>query len=99
MVAIITGAVSLIGTIITVIAANRQTISTMQEQSRVADEKIQGEINVIRTEIKALSDRVERHNQMVERTYHLEERMSVSEEKIAVANHRIEDLEKGGRAS
>lgn len=97
LVAIITGAISLIGTVITVVAANRQTISAMSEQSKIADERIQGQINVIQTEIKTLSDRVEKHNSIVERTYHLEERTSVLEEKQRVANHRIDDLEGGKR--
>lgn len=94
LVAVITAGVGLVGTIITVLAANKSTLSAMSEQSKLADEKIQGQINVIQTEIKTLSDRVEKHNSIIERTFHLEERMSVQEEKVKVANHRIEDLER-----
>ncbi|MBR2799797.1 MAG: hypothetical protein IKE04_02755 [Oscillospiraceae bacterium] len=71
LVAVITAGVGLVGTIITVLAANKSTLSAMSEQSKLADEKIQGQINVIQTEIKTLSDRVEKHNSIIERTFHL----------------------------
>lgn len=99
LVAVITGAISLIGTVITVLMANRSTLSAMSEQSKIADEKIQGQINVISHDIKTLSDRVDKHNNLVERTYNLEARMDVAEERVKVANNRIADLEKGGKAS
>ena len=81
LVAIITAGVSLIGTVITVLVANRSTLSALSEQSKIADEKIQGQINVLQTEIQTLSQRVEKHNQMVERTYNLESRVAVLEAK------------------
>ncbi len=81
LVAIITGAISLIGTIITVMAANKQTLATLSEQSKLADEKINGQICVIEEKIDTLSKRVEKHNSMVERTYNLETRVSVLEAK------------------
>jgi len=79
LVAIITAGVSLIGTVITVVMANKSTLAAMSEQSKLADEKIQGQINVITNDIKTLSDRVDKHNKMVERTYNLESRVSVLE--------------------
>lgn len=82
-VAIITGSISLIGTIITVTMANRQTLSTLSEQSKLADENIKGKISVIETRIKDLSDKVDKHNSMVERTYNLETRVAVLEKKGA----------------
>lgn len=82
-VAIITGAISLIGTIITVTMANRQTLATLSEQSKLADENIKGKISVIETRIKDLSDKVDKHNSMVERTYNLETRVAVLEKKGA----------------
>ena len=94
LVALITAGVSLVGTIITVLAANRSTIAAMDKKSDVNDTRIQGQIDVIHQEIKTLSDRVEKHNSIIERTYHLEERMTLQEEKVKVANHRIEDLER-----
>lgn len=84
LVAIITAGVSLIGTIITVVVANRSTLAAMSEQSKLADERIQGQISVIDTKIETLSQRVEKHNSMVERTYNLESRVSVLEAKGAV---------------
>lgn len=93
VVALITGGVSLIGTIITVLAVNRQTIAALDKQSAISDEKIQGEINVIKEQITTLSTRVEKHNSIIERTYALERRMDVAEEKQKVANNRIKDLE------
>lgn len=97
LVAIITAGISLIGTVITVVAANKSTLAAMSEQSKLADEKIHGEINVIRQQIETLSERVEKHNKVVERTFALERRMDVAEERIKVGNHRIDDLE-GGKA-
>ena len=83
LVAIITAGVSLIGTIITVVVANRSTLAAMSEQSKLADERIQGQISVIDTKIETLSQRVEKHNSMVERTYNLESRVSVLEARNA----------------
>lgn len=94
LVAIITAGVSLIGTIITVLAANRSTIAAMDKKSEVNDVEIRGQIDVIHQEIKTLSDRVEKHNSIIERTYRLEEKTAIQDEKIKVANHRIDDLEK-----
>ena len=93
LVAIITGAVSLIGTVITVLMANKSTIAALDKQSAVNNEKIEGQIAVIQQEIQTLSDRVDKHNNLVERTYSLEKRADVTDEKIKVANKRIEDLE------
>ena len=83
IVAIITAGVSLIGTVITVMMANRQALAAMSEQSKLTDEKIKGKISVIETKIDELSKRIEKHNQMVERTYSLETRVSVLEKKGA----------------
>lgn len=78
-VAIITGSISLIGTIVTVMTANRQTLAALSEQSKLADADIKGKINVIETKIEDLSKKVEKHNSVLERTYNLESRVSVLE--------------------
>lgn len=96
IVALITGAVSLIGTIVTVVLTNQRTIAAMDKKSDVTDEKLHGELNVLKADIRTLSNRVEAHNKMIERTYELERRADVHEEQIKVANHRISDLEKKG---
>lgn len=82
-VAIITGAISLVGTIITVTMANRQTLSTLSEQSKLADENIKGRMSVLEEKIDTLSKTVEKHNSVIERTYNLETRVAVLEKKGA----------------
>lgn len=94
IVAIITGGLTLLGTVVTVVVSHRQTIATLEKNSAVADEKIQGEINVLKADIRTLSNRVEAHNKMVERTYQLERRADVLEEKASAANRRLTDLER-----
>jgi hypothetical protein len=79
LVAVITAGIGLIGTIITVVTTNRSTLAAMSEQSKLADEKIHREIDVIKEQIVTLSNRVEQHNRVVERTYNLETRVSVLE--------------------
>lgn len=94
LVALITGGLTLIGTVVTVVVSHKQTIATLEKNSAVADEKIQGEINVLKADIRTLSNRVEAHNKMVERTYQLERRADVLEEKASAANRRLTDLER-----
>ena len=48
--------------------------------------------------IKELERKVEKHNSIVERTYRLEDKFELVDEKIKVANHRIDDLEREGKA-
>lgn len=95
IVALITSGLTLIGTIITVTLSHNSTIDKIDANSKVADEKIQGEINVLKADIRTLSNRVEAHNKVVERTYKLEERMSVAEERISDAHHKINDISNG----
>ena len=92
IVALISGGVTLIG----IIASHFSTVQKIDANSKVADEKIQGEINVLKADIRTLSNRVEAHNKVVERTYQLERRADVLEEKMKVANNRIGDLERSG---
>ena len=94
IVALISGGVTLIG----IIASHFSTVQKIDANSKVADEKIQGEINVLKADIRTLSNRVEAHNKVVERTYQLERRADVMEEKIKVANNRIGDLERSGES-
>lgn len=82
LVAIVTAGLSLIGTVITVLTANRATLAALDKKSELSDEKIQGEIAVIKTEIQNLSNRVEAHNQIVERTYKLEGRVTELEHNV-----------------
>ena len=93
LVAIISGGLTLAGTILTVVLSHRSTIQTLEKQSELADQEIKGQIAVVNTKIEELSGRVEKHNQVVERTYALEQRTAVLDEKMKVANNRLKNLE------
>lgn len=97
IVALVSGGLTLLGTIITVVLSHKSTIATLEKNSELADQQIKGEIGVVNEKIEELSRRVEKHNNVVERTYELERRADVAEEKIKVANHRIDDLERSGK--
>lgn len=85
IVALITSGVTLIG----IIASYVSTMDKLDKQSAVADEKINGRINVLQADIRTLSNRVEAHNKVVDRTYALERKADVLEEKIKVANNLL----------
>ena len=93
-VAVITGALAIIGDIIISARSTKELYAKLDKQSVLADERIKGEIAVIHTEINELRKTVERHNSVVDRTYKLEERMSVAENQIKVTGHRVDDLER-----
>ena len=78
--AVITGVLSLAGTVITVIVANNRMTKELQINQAVTD-----------TKIEELTREVREHNNFARR-------MPVVEEQIKVINHRIEDLEKEGKA-
>lgn len=84
LVAIITAGISLVGTVITVVMANKSTLAALDKRSDLQDQQLRGQIDVIEERIQELSDRVEKHNSMVERTYNLESRVSVLEAKGAM---------------
>lgn len=89
IVAIVTAGLSLIGTIITVLVANRQTLAALDKKSELSDVKIKAELElhqaVVDTKIDELSRKMEKHNQLIERTYKLEGEM-------AEVQHDIRDL-------
>lgn len=91
---IIVALVSLVGTIITVWAANRHTLAELDKKSELSDAKIDAKLErhqaVTDTKIDELTRKVEKHNNMIERTYQLEGRMAELE-------HDVRDLK--GRAS
>lgn len=68
-VAIITGAISLVGTIITVLSANKTQSAKMHE-----------EIAVIKSEVKTLSERQAKHNNLIERMYKVEAQVAAMKE-------------------
>jgi len=86
---IVVAAISLIGTIITVWAANRHTLTELDKKSELSDAKIDAKLErhqaVTDTKIDELTRKVEKHNNMIERTFKLEGRMTEAE-------HDIRDL-------
>lgn len=88
--AIITAGLTLIGTIITVLAANRQTVAALDKKSELSDAKLDAKLErhqaVTDTKLDDLTREVRKHNGFAER-------IPVLEEQIKVANHRISDLE------
>lgn len=82
IVAFITGAVAVIGDIIISAKNTRDLYAKLDKQSELADERIKGEIAVIRTEITDLRKTVEKHNSVIERTYRLETEMAKQAEQI-----------------
>ena len=91
IVALITGGLSLIGTIYATKKQSDITLQKIQHQSEIADERLTAKLDkhqaVTDTKIEELTREVRKHNNFAER-------MPVMEEQIKVANHRIEDLEK-----
>ena len=87
--AIVVAVISLIGTVITVLAANRHTLTELDKKSELSDAKLDAKLErhqaVTDTKIDALTQKVERHNNMIERTYILEGKMNEVE-------HDIQDL-------
>jgi len=92
-VAVITAGLSLVGTVITVLAANRQTLAKLQRESELSDIRLDAKLEkhqaVTDTKIEELTREVRKHNGFAER-------VPVMEEQIKAANHRIEDLERRG---
>ena len=87
--ALITGGLALIGTIVTVLAANKHTLAELDKKSELSDAKLDAKLErhqaVTDTKIEELTRKVEKHNNMIERTFQLEGRMNEAE-------HDINDL-------
>ena len=86
---IIVALISLLGTVVTVWAANRHTLAELDKKSELSDAKLDAKLErhqaVTDTKIDELTKKVEKHNTMIERTYQLEGRMNEAE-------HEIQDL-------
>lgn len=81
-VAIITGALAVLGDIIISAKNTKDLFAKLDKQSELADEKIKGEIAVIHTEITELRKTVEKHNSVVERVYKIETDIARQDEQI-----------------
>ena len=90
LVAMITGGLSLIGTIVTVTLANRQTLATLDKKSEVSDLMLKAELErhqaVTDTKIEELTREVRKHNNFAER-------VPVLEEQIKATNRRIDGMD------
>lgn len=95
IVALVSGVLTLIGTVITVLAANKQTLSALDKKSELSDAQIKAQLErhqaVTDTLIDELTRKVDKHNNLIERTYKLEGEM-------VEVQHDIRDL-KGRRES
>ena len=94
IVALITGGLSIVGTVITVLVANKQTLAALDKKSELSDAKLEAKLDkyqaVVDTKIDELTREMREHNDFARR-------MPVLEEQIKVANHRIADLEQAIR--
>ena len=82
IVALVTGGLSLLGTVITVIVGFKQT-------SKQVDAKT--DLTIYR--IEQLEAKQDKHNTLIERTYNLEEKADLLQERINFVNHRLDDIE------
>ena len=82
IVALVTGGLSLIGTVITVIVGFKQT-------SKQVDAKT--DLTIYR--IEQLEAKQDKHNTLIERTYKLEENVDLLHERINFVNHRLDEIE------
>ena len=90
---IIVAAISLIGTVVTVLAANRHTLAEIEKKSELSDIRLDAKLEkhqaVTDTKIEELTRKVEKHNNMIERTYQLEGRMTEVEHDIRDNKGRV----------
>lgn len=83
IVALVTGAFTLAGVIITVIAGNRKTSQQISENAKVTLYRIE-----------QLEKKQDKHNTLIERMYVVEDKLNILEEKQKIAVARIDTLEK-----
>ena len=90
--AIIVAVVSLVGTIITVLAANRQTLNALDKKSELSDAKLEAELKkhqaVTDTKIDELTREVRAHNGHGERITSLEEKAKAADRRLTYLEHR-----------
>ena len=90
---IIVALISLLGTVVTVWAANRHTLAELDKKSELSDAKLDAKLErhqaVTDTKIDELVKKVEKHNNMIERTFRLEGRMDEAEHDIRDFKGRV----------
>lgn len=80
--ALVTGGCAVISQIIISARSTKDLYDKLDKQSEIADEKIRGEIALIKAEIQELRKNVEKHNGVIERTYSLEKEQAKQAEQI-----------------
>ena len=83
--AIITAVLALVGTVITVVTTNRQTLAALDKKSELSDAKLEAELEkhmaVTDTKIEELTREVRAHNEFAKRVPVLEEKVAHLEKK------------------
>ena len=78
--AIITAVLALVGTVITVVTTNRQTLAALDKKSELSDAKLEAELEkhmaVTDTKIEELTREVRAHNEFAKRVPVLEEKVA-----------------------
>lgn len=85
IVALVTGAFTFAGVVLTVLFGNKKTNDKIKEQT---------DLTIYR--IEQLEKKQDKHNTLIERMYNAEDKITLLEERVKVANHRIQDLEHKG---
>lgn len=88
--AIITSLISLIGTIIAIVASHKSARRQMQDDLRVQQAAMNVELTHIKEEQGRIRDDLKEHNHYAKL---FSETVPVVQEQIKVINHRIKDLE------
>lgn len=87
IVALIMAGLGLVGTIITVLSANRKTTQAVQNAMETAQAVTDTKLSQLSNDLSELKTDVRAHNEYGRR-------IPVLEEQIKAANHRIDDLER-----
>ena len=91
LVALITGALAIIGNLILTHQSNAKVLAEMEKHSEISDVKLEGQIErmkgVWEVKLTTLTDAVNKHNGFAER-------IPVLEEKIRTMDQRVADLER-----
>lgn len=101
IVALITGGLALVGTIVTVRSSSARQRVERQEDLAKSNEKIRGDLAEYRAatdaKIDALKEQVEKHNGVVERTYRLEEQSKTLFQRYGEVHEVTQDIAKTAR--
>lgn len=85
LVAIVTGAFALAGTLYTAKKTNDKLVAELAKNSELSDAKLKGEINVMTQRLDDLTREVREHNGFAKK-------IPVLEERISDCHHRISEL-------